>query len=115
MSDGIGRRHSSDLALLWLWCTPAAAAPIRPPAWEPPYVTGALKEKDSPSETPARRDERPLGERAPPQPRQAELRVQGRTGAQRRLDEEAGVGRGCRPARPGCLPSRFMPMARHFW
>ena len=31
--------------LLWLWCRPAAVAPIRPLAWEPPYVTHvALKE-----------------------------------------------------------------------
>ena len=29
-----------DLALLWLWCRSAAVAPIRPPAWEPPYVVG---------------------------------------------------------------------------
>ena len=35
-----------DLALLWLWCRPAATAMIRPPAWEPPYATGeALKRK----------------------------------------------------------------------
>ena len=27
--------------LLWLWCRPAAAAPIRPLAWELPYTTGA--------------------------------------------------------------------------
>jgi len=33
-------------ALLWLWCRPAAAAPIRPLAWEPPYaVSTALKRK----------------------------------------------------------------------
>ena len=33
-----------DLALLWLWCRPAATAPIGPLAWEPPYATGvALK------------------------------------------------------------------------
>ena len=33
-----------DLALPWLWCRPAAAAPIRPQAWEPPYAVGvALK------------------------------------------------------------------------
>ena len=44
MSCGVGRRHGSDLALLWLWCRPAAIAPIRPLAWEPPYATGeALK------------------------------------------------------------------------
>ena len=41
---GMGRRHSSDLAVLWLWCGPAAAAPIRPLAWELPYAKGeALK------------------------------------------------------------------------
>ena len=33
-----------DPMLLWLWCRPAAEAPIRPLAWEPPYATGvALK------------------------------------------------------------------------
>ena len=47
MSCGVGRRHSSDLALLWLWCRPVATAPIRPLAWEPPYAMGAdLKKKD---------------------------------------------------------------------
>ena len=30
-----------DLALLWLWRRPAAAALIRPLAWEPPYAAGA--------------------------------------------------------------------------
>ena len=30
-----------DPALLWLWCRPAAIAPIRPLAWEPPYAAGA--------------------------------------------------------------------------
>ena len=34
-----------DPALLWLWCRPAAAAPIRPLAWEPPYTAGAALEK----------------------------------------------------------------------
>ena len=46
MSCGIGRRHSLDPALLWLWFRPAATALIQPLAWEPPYVTGvALKNK----------------------------------------------------------------------
>jgi len=41
---GIGHRHGSALALLWR--RPAAVAPIRPLAWEPPYVAGvALKKK----------------------------------------------------------------------
>ena len=30
-----------DLVLLWLWCRPAAAVPIRPLAWEPPWAMGA--------------------------------------------------------------------------
>ena len=41
MSCGVGRRYSLDVALLWLWCRPAAMAPIRPLAWEPPYAAGA--------------------------------------------------------------------------
>ena len=39
------RRHGSDLALLWLWCRPAATAPIRPLAQEPPYAAGVALEK----------------------------------------------------------------------
>ena len=36
----------NDPALLWLWCWPAAAAPVQPLAWEPPYAVGvALKSK----------------------------------------------------------------------
>ena len=41
MSYGVGHRHSSDLASLWLWPGPAAAAPIGPLAWNLPYATGA--------------------------------------------------------------------------
>ena len=41
MSCSVGHRHDSDLALLWLWCRPAAAAPVRPLAWELPYAAGA--------------------------------------------------------------------------
>ena len=44
MSCGVGRRHGLDLVLLWLWHRLAAATPIRPLAWEPPYAMGsALK------------------------------------------------------------------------
>ena len=46
MSCGVGHRRSLDLALLWLWCGPAATAPIRPGAWEPPYAMGAALKKD---------------------------------------------------------------------
>ena len=45
MSCGVGRRHSSDPTLLWLWRRPATIAPIRPLAWEPPYAMGAALEK----------------------------------------------------------------------
>ena len=44
MSCGVGHRHGSDLALIWLWHRLAATAPIRPLAWEPPYATGAAQE-----------------------------------------------------------------------
>ena len=46
MSCGVGRRLSSNLVLLWLWCRLAAVALIGPIAWEPPYAAGAaLKRK----------------------------------------------------------------------
>ena len=46
MSFGVGYRHISDLGFLWLWYRLAAAALIRPLAWEPPYaMSGALKSK----------------------------------------------------------------------
>ena len=44
MSCGIGQRRSSDSVLLRLWRSPAAAAPIRPLACEPPYAMGAAQE-----------------------------------------------------------------------
>ena len=31
--------------MLWLWHRPAAVAPIRPLAWEPPYATGEVLKK----------------------------------------------------------------------
>ena len=39
VSCGVGCRHSPDLALLWLWHRPVAAASIQPLAWELPYAT----------------------------------------------------------------------------
>ena len=46
-SSRVGRRHSSDPALLYLWHRPAAVALIQPRAWEPPYAMGAnLKQKN---------------------------------------------------------------------
>ena len=55
MSCGVGRRHGLDPALLWLWRRPAAAAPIRPLAWELPYAAGvALKNKQTKKQTKAK-------------------------------------------------------------
>ena len=36
-----------DLALLWLWRRPVAAALIRPLAWEPPYATGVAVKRQT--------------------------------------------------------------------
>ena len=41
----VGPRCGLDLVLLWLWHRPAAVAPIRPLAWEPPYATGSALKK----------------------------------------------------------------------
>ena len=41
VSCGVGCRHGSDLALLWLQCRSVAVAPILPLAWEPSYAIGA--------------------------------------------------------------------------
>ena len=45
MSCSVGQRSGSDPA--WLWCRPAAAAPIRPLAWELPNATSVALEKDT--------------------------------------------------------------------
>ena len=45
LSFGVGCRCGFDLALLQLWCRPAAAALIRPLAWEIPYAAGAALKK----------------------------------------------------------------------
>ena len=39
VSYDVGHERGSDPVLLWLWCRPAAAAPIRPLVWELPYAT----------------------------------------------------------------------------
>jgi len=46
VSCGVGYSRGSDPTLLWLWCRPAATAPIRPLAWEPPYAAGVALEKE---------------------------------------------------------------------
>ena len=39
-----------DPALLWLWCRPAATAPIRPLAWKHPYAVGAALKRQKKKE-----------------------------------------------------------------
>ena len=45
MSCGVEGRHGWNPSLLCLWCRPAATAPIRPLAWDPPYAAGAALKK----------------------------------------------------------------------
>ena len=40
-----------DLALLWLFCRPAAVASIRPLAWEPPHDMGVALKKTKDQKT----------------------------------------------------------------
>ena len=42
MSCGVGHRHGSDPVCPWH--RPAATAPIRPLAWEPPHAVQAAQE-----------------------------------------------------------------------
>ena len=42
MSCGVGHKHCLDPEWVWLWCRPAAVAPIRPLAWEHPYAEGTV-------------------------------------------------------------------------
>ena len=51
MNCGVGHRHSSDLALLWLWCRSAAAAPILPLALEFPYAVGVTPKRQKQNKT----------------------------------------------------------------
>ena len=45
MGYGVGQRHGLDPALLWLWHWLMALALIQPLAWEPPYHTSAVLER----------------------------------------------------------------------
>ena len=61
MSYGVGHRRSSDPALLWLWCRPAAVAPIGPLAWEPPYAVGAALKRQKTTTTTTTKETNSLG------------------------------------------------------
>ena len=62
MSCGVVCRHALDLVWLWLWlwCRLAAAALIRPLAWEPPYAASVVltqtKKKKKKKEKPSKGD-----------------------------------------------------------
>ena len=47
MNYGVDHRCGLDLALLWLWCRTAAAAPIRPLVWESLYAVGAALKRQT--------------------------------------------------------------------
>ena len=66
MNSGVGLRLVLDPALLWLWCRPAAAAPIQPLAWEPPYAMAlTLKGKKQKQENRHKQMKRVRHERVP--------------------------------------------------
>ena len=52
MTCGVGCRCSLYPTLLWLWCRPAAAAPIGPLAWELPSICPRCSPKSKKSKTP---------------------------------------------------------------
>ena len=43
VSCSIVQRGGLDPMSLWLWCRPVTEAPIRPLAWERPFVAGAAQ------------------------------------------------------------------------
>ena len=55
-----------DLALLWLWCTPAATAPIGPLAWEPLYAVGAALKSQKKKKRKIQKNEGKVQESLPP-------------------------------------------------
>ena len=51
MSCGVCHKLDSDRMLLWLWCRPVPAAPIRPLAWELPYAIDVPLKRQNPQKT----------------------------------------------------------------
>ena len=45
VSCGVDHRDGSDPAVLWLWQSPGAAAPIQPLAWELPFAMDTALKK----------------------------------------------------------------------
>ena len=61
MSCGVGHRCGSDPMLLWLWCKPAATAPIQPLAWEPPNAMGVAPRKGKKTPSPQKKNYQSFG------------------------------------------------------
>ena len=55
---GIGHRCSLDPELLWLWCRPVAAAPIRPLALESPYAMSVALKSEKKKEKKFKKNEK---------------------------------------------------------
>ena len=51
VSCGVGHRRGFDLALLWLWCRPAAVAPVQPLDWELPYAMSVAQKRQKQKDT----------------------------------------------------------------
>ena len=66
VSCGVGCRRGLDLALLWLWCRPAAIALIKLLAWELPHAPGvALKMKKRKKKKKKKKEPGPAGTGTP--------------------------------------------------
>ena len=50
VSGGVGRRHGSGPAWLWLWHRAGAVAPIQPLAWELLYAMGMTLKRHPPTQ-----------------------------------------------------------------
>ena len=102
VSCGVGRRCSSDLVMLWLWCRLAAAAPNCPLAWEPPYAaSAALKTKKKKKKK--KEQKKQAWALLPGARRGAKERIQG-------AGDFGGRGEG-----EGCLTDFLEAVMRIFW
>ena len=63
MSCGIGHRHGLDLALLWVWQRPAAAAQNQLLAWELPYASGVTLKRRKKKKKKKERKQKVKGEK----------------------------------------------------
>ena len=101
MSCGAGRRCGLDLALLCLWCRPAAEALIKPLAWEPPHAMGAVLTRKKKKRIKGKGEER------------KERREEGRKGEkkerkkERQKDRQTDRKKAGRPKKNPCLVNKY--------